>query len=100
MIYTGSWNLHHAEWSLNGSTRGQAMQHKNWLDNNGLTLINTPKMPTWQSKTGQQSIIDLTFINTTASNNTIIKEWQEWQVNHEISFTADHFPITTKENNM
>jgi hypothetical protein len=44
-----------------------------------------------QSKTGQQSIIDVTFINTTVSNNTIIKEWQ---INHKISFAADHFPIT------
>jgi hypothetical protein len=54
-------------------------------------LVNTPKTPTWQSKTGQQSIIDLTFINKTAFNNTIIKNWQ---VNHELSFTTDHFPIT------
>jgi hypothetical protein len=37
-------------------------------------LINTPKMPTWQSKTGKQSIIDLTFINMTALNNAIIKK--------------------------
>jgi hypothetical protein len=49
-------------------------------------------MPTWQSKAGQQSIIDLTFINMTALNNAIIKKWQ---VNHKISFTTDdHFPIT------
>jgi hypothetical protein len=32
-IYTGNWNLHHASWSLDGTTRGQAAQHKNWLDN-------------------------------------------------------------------
>jgi hypothetical protein len=90
-IYTGDWNLHHANWSLDGTTRGQAMQHKNWLDNNNLTLINTPGVPTWQSKSRQQSIIDLTFTNTPASNNLIIKNWQ---VNHKLSFTSDHFPIT------
>jgi hypothetical protein len=54
-------------------------------------LINTPKMPTWQSKTGRQSTIDLTFINKMALNNAIIKNWQ---VNHGLSFTTDHFPIT------
>jgi hypothetical protein len=27
-IYTGDWNLHHANWSLDGTTRGQATQHK------------------------------------------------------------------------
>jgi hypothetical protein len=40
---------------------------------------------------GQQSIIDLTFTNTTASSTSMIKNWQ---VNHELSFAADHFPIT------
>jgi hypothetical protein len=79
------------EWSLDGSTRGQASHHKTWLDNNGLMIINTPKTPTWQSKSGQQSVIDLTFINMTVSNNAIIKKWQ---VNYDISFAADHFPIT------
>jgi hypothetical protein len=54
-------------------------------------LINTPKTPTWQSKTGQQFTIDLTFINKTTLNNAIIKNWR---VNHELSFTTDHFPIT------
>jgi hypothetical protein len=44
------------------TTRGQAAQHKNWLDDNNLML-----------------------------NNLIIKNWQ---VNHELSFTSDHFPIT------
>jgi endonuclease/exonuclease/phosphatase family metal-dependent hydrolase len=91
VIYTGDWNLHHANWSLDGTTRGQATQHKNWLDNTNLTLINTPGVPTWQSKSGQQLIIDLTFANAPASNNSIIKDWQ---VNHELSFTSDHFPIT------
>jgi hypothetical protein len=32
-IYTGDWNLHHANWSLDSTTRGQATQHKKWLDN-------------------------------------------------------------------
>jgi hypothetical protein len=73
-IYTGDWNLHQADWSLDGSTRGQATHHNYWLDNNGLMLINTPNTPTWQSKIGQQSIIDLTFINTTALNNAIIEK--------------------------
>jgi hypothetical protein len=90
-IYTGDWNLHHATWSLDRTTRGQASHHKEWIDNNGLTLINTPKTPTWQSKTGQQSTIDLTFINETTLNNAIIKNWR---VNHELSFTTDNFPIT------
>jgi hypothetical protein len=66
-IYAGNWNLHHANWSLDGTTRGQAAQHKNWLDNNNLTLINTPGVPTWQSRSGQQSIIDLTFANAPTS---------------------------------
>jgi hypothetical protein len=90
-IYTGDWNIHHTNWSLDGSTRGQATQHKNWLDENNLTLINTPDVPTWQSNSGQQSILDLTFTNAPASNNSIIKDWQ---VNHELSFASDHFPIT------
>jgi hypothetical protein len=94
-IYTGNWNLHHANWSLDGNTRGQATQHKNWLDDNNLTLINTPGIPTWQSKSGQRSITDLMFANAPASNNSIIKEWQ---VNHELSFASDHFPITWKIN--
>jgi hypothetical protein len=34
-IYTGDWNLHHATWSLDGTTRGQASHHKEWIDNNG-----------------------------------------------------------------
>jgi hypothetical protein len=38
-----------------------------------------------------QPIINLIFINMTALNNAIIKKWQ---VNHKISFTTDHFPIT------
>jgi hypothetical protein len=33
----------------------------------------------------------LTFTNAPASNNLIIKSWQ---VNHELSFASDHFPIT------
>jgi endonuclease/exonuclease/phosphatase family metal-dependent hydrolase len=90
-IYTGDWNLHHTSWSLDGTTKGQASQHKDWLDDNNLTLINTPGIPTWQSKSRQQSKIDLTFINTPASNKQIITNWQ---VNHEISFASDHFPIT------
>jgi hypothetical protein len=28
-IYTGDWNLHHANWSLVSTTRCQATQHKN-----------------------------------------------------------------------
>jgi hypothetical protein len=91
VIYTGNWNLHHANWSLDGTTRGQAMQHKNWLEDNNLMLINTPSIPTWQSKSRQQSIIDLTFTNAPASNNLILKDWQ---VNQELSFASDHFPIT------
>jgi hypothetical protein len=75
----------------NGSTRGQATQHKNSLDENNLTLINTPGVPTWQSNSGQQSILDLMFTNAPTSNNSIIKDWQ---VNHELSFASDHFPIT------
>jgi hypothetical protein len=90
-IYTGDWNIHHTNWSLDSSTRGRATQHKNWLDENNLTLINTPGVPTWQSNSGQQSILDLTFTNAPASNNSIIKNWQ---VNHELSFASDHFPIT------
>jgi hypothetical protein len=59
VIYTGDWNLHHTSWSLDGTTRGQATQHKNWLDEKNLMLINTPGIPTWQSNSGQQSILDL-----------------------------------------
>jgi hypothetical protein len=70
-IYTGDWNLHHTNWSLDGTTRGQAMQHKNRPDDNNLTLINTPGIPTWQSKSGQQLIIDLTFTNAPTANNLI-----------------------------
>jgi hypothetical protein len=91
VIYIGDWNLHHESWSLDRTTRGQAAQHKEWLDNNNLTLINTPGVPTWQSKSGQQSVIDLTFTNAPVSNNLIIKNWQ---VNHELSCASDHFPIT------
>jgi endonuclease/exonuclease/phosphatase family metal-dependent hydrolase len=91
VIYTGDWNLHHANWSLYGTTRGQAMQHEHWLDDNNLMLINTQGIPTWQSKSRQQLIIDLTFTYAPVSNNLIIKAWQ---VNHELSFASDHFPIT------
>jgi endonuclease/exonuclease/phosphatase family metal-dependent hydrolase len=91
VIYTGDWNMHHTNWSLDGSTRGQSAQHKNWLDENNLRLINTPGVPTWQSNSGQQSILDLMFTNAPASNNSGIKDWQ---VNHELSFASDHFPIT------
>jgi hypothetical protein len=69
------------------------IQDKNWLDDNNLMLINTPGIPTWQSKSRQCSIIDLTFANTPTSNNSIIKEWQ---VNHKLSFGSDHFPIMWK----
>jgi hypothetical protein len=71
-----------------GKVRCYASREDN--HNNNLTLINTPGIPTWQSKSGQQSIIDLTFTNAPTSNYSIIKEWQ---VNHELSFTSDHFPI-------
>jgi hypothetical protein len=74
-IYTGDWTLHHVNWSLDGTTRGQATHHNNWIDNNNLMLINTPGVPTWQSTSGQQSIIDLTFANMTVSNNSTIRNW-------------------------
>jgi hypothetical protein len=44
-IYTGDWNLHHMEWSLDKTSRGQAEHHKTWLDINDLSLANTPGIP-------------------------------------------------------
>jgi hypothetical protein len=60
-------------------------------------LVNTPKIPTWQSKTGQQSIIDLTFINTTTLNNAIIKNGKSIMKSH--STTSLLHGTLTKENN-
>jgi ribonuclease HI len=91
-IYTGDWNLHHADWSMDQTSHGRATQAKNWLSAQGLNLLNTPCTPTWQNKAGtQQSVIDLTFTNERIAD---LGSVTNWKVRHDITYGSDHFAIT------
>jgi hypothetical protein len=56
-------------------------------------------MPTLQSKTGQQSTIDLTFINMAALSNVIIENGKSITQSHSPPTTSPSHGTSTKENN-
>jgi hypothetical protein len=62
----GDFNIHSPHWSLpNKPESSWGRQLTDWLDQQGLTCINTPDMPMWfdTSEHSTPSILDLTFVN-------------------------------------
>ena len=94
-IITGDWNLHHPLWDsripeTNIAPRTQ--ETVDWLEGQGYSLHNEKDIFTRSGSGSQQdSIIDLTFANETATNQGLV---QNHTVDPDLALLSDHHALT------
>ncbi|KIO22297.1 hypothetical protein M407DRAFT_28172 [Tulasnella calospora MUT 4182] len=92
IILTGDWNLHHEWWEeKRGGSNRMSRNTVEWLREADFMLMNEPDVPTFFGQGNEaRTTIDLTFINTEANDNDIVKEWA---VDRGLANTSDHAAI-------
>lgn len=93
VILAGDWNIHHPLWSINDARpTANAAAIADWLDDKGFTIQNSKGEATWhaQGRRHGESVIDLTFCNTHATQLNTVKEWA---LDPRLSYGSDHTAI-------
>jgi hypothetical protein len=93
-IMIGDFNTHSLCWSMPRSTPScWATRLENWVDDNGLLLLNPAQEPTWfgSKPTDHPSVLDLAFANECTMFNA---QLSDIQISHEESLGSDHATLT------
>ena len=92
-IVLGNFNTHSRLWSpLNVSPSPWAPSFEDWLESNGLNLLNEPTVPTWRGRHDQkESTIDLVLINEAASTHLALSPLS---VSFTDSLGSDHAALS------
>ena len=87
-IIAGDFNTHHEWWDpLTTATSSDAELLVDWIEENNLSLLNTPSKGTFfRSHMQRPSVLDLTIATTSLANRI-----EDWQVLETIG--SDHLPV-------
>ena len=89
-LLVGDFNMHSHIWSFPYSTVSPwASELVNWFDNQGLELLNPPRVATWESghDNQQPSVLDLALLNEAAA---ISGQISDLHISFEESISSDH----------
>ncbi|PPQ75421.1 hypothetical protein CVT25_008058, partial [Psilocybe cyanescens] len=95
-ILTGDFNLHHALWSTDTTslnTHSQLTENiMEWLSAKGFHLLNKKGKITHPARNSREhaSVIDLSFVNGSATANDTFKDWA---IDPSIALDSDHYGI-------
>jgi len=89
-LVIGDFNTHSHIWSFPYSTISPwASELVNWFDNQGLELLNPPRVATWESGRNDRhpSVLDLALLNEAVA---ISRQISDLQISFQESLTSDH----------